>query len=240
MYWIMKQEYLKSLCRKLIEYDPNIVEIIQFGSSIYAPQYSRDIDILVITKKVKEYSGYLGAVNSEDVPVNIDVLVFDINDKPKRELLRGILGAFEVLYGSGKYLFKYAKDLGDPTFDEARSSLRIASSLLKLALETTNPLDKDRLYSEAFDSLFHAARIASMVYLSTEISRWGLIKRGLPEPYKTNFNEFIDTLHIKYFYNGDYPKDKVEEEFNKWFKKIERYVNDLELKLKEKIKHQKD
>jgi predicted nucleotidyltransferase len=228
----MKQEYLGELCKKLIKYDQDIVEIIQFGSSIYAPEYSKDIDLLVITKKAKEYSKYLDIANPKNAPINVDILVFNIDDKPRKELLRGILGAFKILYGSGEYLLKYAKELGDPTFEEAKSSLRVATSLLKLALETVNPLDKDRLCREAFDALFHAARIASMVYLSTEISRWSFIKRELPEPYKTNFNEFISTLHINYFYNGNYPKDKVKEEFYEWFKKVETYVNSLESKIK--------
>jgi len=228
----MKQEYLGELCKKLIKYDQDIVEIIQFGSSIYAPEYSKDIDLLVITKKAKEYSKYLDIANPKNAPINVDILVFNIDDKPRKELLRGILGAFKILYGSGEYLLKYAKELGDPTFEEAKSSLRVATSLLKLALETVNPLDKDRLCREAFDALFHAARIASMVYLSTEISRWDFIKRELPEPYKTNFNEFISTLHINYFYNGNYPKDKVKEEFYEWFKKVETYVNSLESKIK--------
>jgi predicted nucleotidyltransferase len=230
----MKQEYLEEICKKLIKYDQDIVEIIQFGSSVYAPEYSKDIDLLVITKKAKEYEKYFDIVNPENASINVDILVFNINEKPRKELLIGILGAFKILYGSGEYLLRYAKDLGDPTFEEAKSSLRIASSLLKLALETEDPLDKDRLCREAFDALFHAARIASMVYLSTEISKWGFIKKELPEPYRRNFNEFINTLHINYFYNGNYPKDKVKDEFQKWFKKVEEYVNSLELEIKKK------
>ncbi len=49
------------------------------------------------------------------------------------------MGSFKVLYGDGKFLLRYAERLGDPTFEEARSSLRVASSMLKLALETVNP-----------------------------------------------------------------------------------------------------
>ncbi|MEM2709131.1 MAG: hypothetical protein QW534_05725 [Candidatus Methanomethylicia archaeon] len=69
-------------------------------------------------------------------------------------------------------------------------------------METTNLLDMDRLIREAFDALFHAARIASMTYLSIEVSRWDLIRRELPEPYGDKFKEFIKVLHIKYFYHG--------------------------------------
>jgi hypothetical protein len=93
--------------------------------------------------------------------------------------------------------------------------LRVARRIFDLAKETVEPLDRDRLIREAFDSLFHAAKIAVMTYLSTEISRWGLPKRILPEPFNLQFRRFIDMLHIKYFYHGEYPKENVEEEFNK-------------------------
>jgi len=45
------------------------------------------------------------------------------------------LSAFKILCGSGEYLFKYAKDLDNPTFEEAKSSLRVAASLLSLHLK---------------------------------------------------------------------------------------------------------
>lgn len=230
--------YLEEVCKRLIEYDRDIVEIVQFGSSVYAPELSRDVDLLVVTKRVKEYEGYLDAANSGNSPVDIDVLVFSVDDRPKEELLRAVLGAFEVLYGSGEQLLRYAGELGDPTFEEAKSSLRVAASLLRLALETSNPLDRDRLCREAFDALFHAARIASMVYLSIDVGRWGLIKRGLPEPFKKSFNEFIRVLHIDFFYNGNYPKDKVDEEFRKWYEKVEKYINDLETRVKNELRGQ--
>jgi hypothetical protein len=227
---------LREFTKRLLEYDPDIVEVVQFGSSVYAPEYARDVDILVITRKMKEYNGYLDALNLEGSPINIDVLVLEVGKILKRDLLRSILGSFRLLYGEGKYLLEYAKYLGDPTFEEARSSLRVAASLLKLALETVNPLDKDRICREAFDTLFHAARIASMIYLSTEISRWDLIKRELPEPYRTSFNDSISTLHIKYFYNSEYPRENIEEEFNKWFRRVEEYISKLELEVKIKRK----
>jgi predicted nucleotidyltransferase len=230
--------YLEEVCKRLIEYDRDIVEIVQFGSSVYAPELSRDVDLLVVTKRVKEYEGYLEATNPENSPVDVDVLVFSVDDRPKEELLRAVLGAFEVLYGSGEQLLRYAGELGDPTFEEAKSSLRVAASLLRLALETSNPLDRDRLCREAFDALFHAARIASMVYLSIDVGRWGLIKRGLPEPFKKSFNEFIRVLHIDFFYNGNYPKDKVDEEFRKWYEKVEKYINDLETRVKNELRGQ--
>ena len=87
--------------------------------------------------------------------------------------------------------------------------------------------DRDRRIRTAFNSLFHAARIAAMSYLATENARWGRIKRRLPQPYRNEFEEFINTLHIDYFYNGNYPEN-YEEEFEKWYKKVEDFVRRLE------------
>ena len=207
--------WLKKICERLLKYDPDIVEIIQFGSSVYAPEYARDVDILVITRRSKDYDVYLDAVYDISPPFNIDVIVVEPTKELREDFIRSVLGAFNILYGSGEYILSYAKRLRDPTFEESRSMLRVARRIFDLTKETVEPLDKDRLIREAFDSLFHATRIAVMTYLSTEISRWGLPKRILPEPFNLQFRRFIDMLHIKYFYHGEHPKENVEEEFNK-------------------------
>jgi hypothetical protein len=226
------QDYLREVCRRLLEYDRDIVEIVQFGSSVYAPELSRDVDLLVVTRSVKEYAGYLDAANPEGGLIDVDVVVLGVGDRPREELLRGVLGAFRVLYGSGEHLRRYAEELGDPTFEEARSSLRVAAMLMGLALETTNLLDRDRLCREAFDALFHAARIASMTYLPAEAGRWGAMRRELPQPYRSRFDEFISVLHVKYFYNGEYPRDRAEEEFREWYRRVEAYISSLESEAK--------
>ena len=229
-----KEELLKEVCKELLKHDPDIVEIIQFGSSVYAPDLARDVDLLVISKDPKDYDVYLDAIDEVNPPFNVDVIVIKPDQKLKEELIRGILGAFNVLYGDGKYVLEYAKKLGDPTFKEARAALRAARDYLELALRTSDALLRDRHFREAFDSLFHAARIAAMTYLSTEVARWGLLRRMLPEPYNRQFREFIDVLHIKYFYNGEYPEDRVEEEFDRWHGMVEEFINSLEREVKRK------
>jgi hypothetical protein len=106
-----------------------------------------------------------------------------VGTKLREDFIRGVLGAFNILYGDGKHLLEYTKMLRDLTFDETGAALRVARRLFNLAKETSEVLDRDRLFREAFDSLFHAARIAVITYLSTEVSRWGLLRRMLPEPY---------------------------------------------------------
>lgn len=50
----------------------------------------------------------------------------------------------------------------------------------------------------------------------------------LPSPHKEEFREITNTLHIEYFYGGNYPRERVEEEFQKWLGKVEEYINKLE------------
>jgi len=48
------------------------------------------------------------------------------------------------------------------------------------------------------------------------------------------FRRFIDMLHIKYFYHGEYPRENVEEEFNEWYDEVKKFIDDLEFEAKMK------
>jgi len=61
------------ICRLLKDYDPDIVEVAQFGSSVYAPEYARDVDLLVITKRKKDYGGYLDCLDNFEIPFDVVV-----------------------------------------------------------------------------------------------------------------------------------------------------------------------
>ena len=213
-------EMKERICKRLLGYDKDIVEIIQFGSSVYAPEYARDVDLLVITKDKKEYGGYLDCL--ADLPFDTDVVVKEVGEKLRRAY--NILGAFVILHGDGGYLKEMTADF-DTGFDDARAALKVAVRYMKDASEEEEV--KDMHIRNSFNSLFHAARIAAMSYLATENARWGRIKRRLPQPYRNEFEEFINTLHIDYFYNGNYPVN-YEEEFEKWHKKVEDFVRRLE------------
>ena len=144
-----------------------------------------------------------------------------------------MLGSFRTLYGDGRFLLELARHLGDPTFEGARASLRAALDYFELSKRTGDDLVRERHVGEDFDLLLHAARIASMVYLSAEVGRWGLIRRELEEPYRSIFSTFIEVLHIRYFYNGEYLREGLEEEFSKWSKEVEEYISSLESRIRE-------
>ena len=217
---------LEKICRRLLEYDPNIAEIVQFGSSVYASKYAKDIDLLVTTKEEKDYSGYLDSVDELNLPFDVDIVVKKTGDKLKNSFACQVLGAFEILYGDGGHLVEMTANF-DPDFEEARAYIRGAKEYLELAKRTENKYDRDRNIRTAFNSLFHASRIAAMAFLSTKNVRWGRVKRRLLQPYRDKFDEFINILHIKHFYNGDYPQD-FEREFDKWHTEVESFVKELE------------
>lgn len=226
----LNEEKRDKICFLLKKYDPDIVEITQFGSSVYAPQYARDLDLFLITKKKKEYGLYLDATveiyDELDIPYNIDVVPHEIGEKIRKDFAMQVLGSSEVIYGDGSYLAEITKNF-DPSYEEAKATLLEAKEDLKSALQRRDEERKDIKIRAAFNGLFHAARIAAMVYLSIENTRWGRIKRELPSLYKEEFRKIIDTLHIDYFYNGNYPEN-YDEEFEKWHKRVKDFVRKLE------------
>jgi len=223
---ILSVEMKEGICKRLVGYDKDIVEIIQFGSSVYAPEYARDVDLLVITRRKKEYGGYLDCL--DELGMDFDVVVKEEGEVLRSDFACQILGAFEILHGDGRYLAEITKDF-DPSYEEAKSHLRRAREYLELAKRSADEYDKDGHIRTAFNELFHGSRVAAMVYLSMENTRWGQIKRRLPRHYRDEFEEFINVLHIDYFYNGNYPAN-YEEEFEKWYKRVEEFVSELEEK----------
>ena len=63
--------------------------------------------------------------------------------------------------------------------EEARAAWRAIRDYLKLVSRTSNALLKDRHFREALSSLFHAARIVVMAYLSKYIAKIRFIRRML-------------------------------------------------------------
>jgi len=214
-------------CRRLLVFDPGIVEVIVFGSIIYAPNYARDIDLLIITGHKKNYLEYLKVI--DDLPLNIDLSIFSTNERPRNDFLLHLLLGYEILYGSGKIVKEWLKSVS-LDIEEVYSRLRIAKRYFQLAFEVKNRYDRDTLIRDAFNSLFHAYRLASAIYLGLkreEAGRWGKeIRRNLPLELKREFEEAIRVLHIDYYYNGNYPHEDEELRriFEQWLKKAEKYV----------------
>jgi len=55
-------QWLPQICEALLRADPDILAVVQFGSSVYAPELALDLDLLVITKRKKDDGVYWNAV----------------------------------------------------------------------------------------------------------------------------------------------------------------------------------
>lgn len=219
------QRELDNVCRALLAADADIRDIILFGSFAYAPSLARDVDLVVTTGNRKDYGVYLDAV--VDFPLNVDVIVRQPGENIGDRIAWGVRAVGQVLVGDGETLKEVMK-VPAPTFEEARMLFVRADENWKIAQQEQKPFLKDDKYRDTFNKLFDVARNAVMAYLGSEETRWGRLRRSLPQTFEDRFRQIIDTLHISYSYHGDYPKDSVDEEFKRWRDRVEEFVDDLE------------
>jgi len=220
------QNMLQSLKESLLKADAKIEEIVQFGSSVYAPQLALDIDILVVTQKKRRFDIYWDAV--ADCPMNVDVIVVQKDGKIGDRIAWAIGGMGKLIYGDGEIVKRMVKEMPVPTYDEARQVLLNADDYLAVARNTTELTRREGHYRTAFNTLFDAARLAVMTYLNTEETRWGDLRKNLPPRFARRFRRIVNTLHVKYFYHSEYPRGSEEAEFGRWKRIVERFINDLE------------
>ncbi|NIR50082.1 nucleotidyltransferase domain-containing protein [candidate division KSB1 bacterium] len=223
-----QQVRLHQLCRALKEADPDIIDIIQFGSSVYAPDLARDIDLLITTHSKKDEDLYWDVFSELDV--GVDVLVRTPGQPMGQDIATSVRLMGKVLIGDGETLKEAEAYMSVPTFDRARKSLETADTNLTAAQKSKDEILQDEYYKLAFNRLFDSARLAVMAFLNTENSRWGQLRKALPKPYNEQFRRIINTLHIQYSYDGNYPKDDPNGAFVQWRQKVERFIESLEQK----------
>lgn len=216
---------LQDVCKALLAADPDICDIILFGSFAYAPSLARDVDLLVTTTSKKDYGVYLDAV--ADFPLEMDVVVRQPGDKIGDYIAWGVRAVGQILVGNGRTL-EEVMEVPAPTFQNARRLFVLAHENWESAQREKDLFLRDMRYRDSFSKLFDVARNAVMAYLGSEQTRWGRLRRALPQPFEDRFKQIIDTLHISYFYHGDYPKEQVDEEFKLWRDRVEEFVDDLE------------
>lgn len=115
-----------------------------------------------------------------------------------------------------------------PTFDRACLTLKTADTILAAAQQTTHVIERDEFYKVSYDRLFDAARYAVMAYLNTDNARWDQLRHLLPAPFDQEFRRIINTLHIQYSYDGNYPQHDPDGAFAKWRQTVEQFIQKLE------------
>jgi hypothetical protein len=220
-----RQTQLRQRCQALKEADADLIDVIQFGSSIYAPDLARDIDLLVTTRSKKDEDLYWDAFS--DLDLGVDVIVRTPGQPMGRDIATSVRLIGEVLYGNGQTLKEAEAYMDVPTFERARITLETADTVLASAQQSSS-IKKDEFYRVAFDRLFDAARYAVMAYLNTNNSRWGQLRGALPKPYNEQFRRIVNILHIQYNYDGNYPQNDPDGAFAKWRTEVEQFMRSLE------------
>jgi hypothetical protein len=216
------QRIVRALCAN----DPDIIEIVQFGSSVYAPRLACDLDLLILTRTKKEYGVYLDA--TAGYPRNVDVVVKEPSESMGADIALSILAFSKTLYGNGRTRKEATKTMAVPTFDRARNYLIMADEQMQRAPEEQKDDFRDARYRLAFDLLFDAVRYAAMTFLVLdEQTRWSELLKKLPAPFNKRFREFISYLHVQFKYQGTFPKDRVDETFQEWRGKVSAFVDAL-------------
>ena len=217
---------LRELSAALKRADPDIVDIIQFGSSVYAPDLARDVDLLITTRQRKDDDLYWEVFSGLDC--GVDVMVREPGQRVGGELAAHIYLLGEVLLGNGETLKEMETFMAVPTFDRAREALATADMIVAMARTSDSEIRRDEFYKVGFNRLFDASRYAVMAFLHTENARWGQLRKALPAPFDRQFREMINVLHIQYSYEGNYPKDDPERAFAEWRNRVEDFIRNLE------------
>lgn len=219
-------QWLPQICEALLRADPDILAVVQFGSSVYAPELALDLDLLVITKRKKDDGVYWNAVWSAGQPFWVDVVVVERGER--LGFLSAAVRAFgRLVFGDEEVVRGVTKEMPVPTFDEARQVLEVGCTYLQIATQEPNPVRREAHYRNAFNSLFDAARLAAMAFLLTEETRWGILADGLPDPFDQRFRAIIYDLHMAIFYRRELPLD-VEAEFERQRERVRQFIDDLE------------
>ena len=216
-------DLLRKIVRRLLEVDGSIRSIVLIGSFAWFPDLARDIDIVVITESNLPTDAYWDAV--ADFPKPVDVVVLRKGEKAKGLVLALRVGV--LLWGDEGAVKETIENMPVPTLKDAHDWLDLARDAVREGLTETDPDRQDKRFRNAFNLLFEAARVAAMWFLDTEEGRWGELRRQLPNPFSEQFRQFINTLHIAYWYDGDYPQERVEEEFERWRREVLAFIDGL-------------
>ncbi len=219
-----ESELLDIIVKRLIEFDSKISAIVLIGSFSWFPELARDVDIVVITESDLPSDAYWDVVS--DLPKPVDIVVLR-----RGEAVKGLALALKVgvlLWGDVEAVKEATKNMPVPTLKDAHDWLALAKEALNEGFSETDPDRQDKRFRTAFNLLFEAARVAAMWFLDTEEGRWGELRRQLPQPFSEQFRQFINTHHIAYWYEGDYPQDLVADEFERWHNEVVSFIDGLQ------------
>jgi len=163
-----------------------------------------------------------------NLDLGADVIVRVPGQPMGKDIAASIRLMGNLLCGNGQTLKEAEVYAAVPTFERARIILETADANFVAAQQNEDAVLKDEFYKIAYDRLFDAARYAVMAYLNTDNARWGQLRHLLPPPFDQEFRRIINTLHIQYSYDGNYPQNDPDGAFAKWRQQVEQFIQKLE------------
>ncbi len=73
-----------------------------------------------------------------------------------------------------------------------------------------------------------------MAFLNIDETCWGILRGQLPQPYQDGFRKIAANLHIRFWYEGDYPHENTEWHFQTWRDRVAQFIADLERTISQK------
>jgi predicted nucleotidyltransferase len=213
-------------------------DAILIGSAVLAPDTARDLDIVVTAAELSEGQREMLQAALEDAAGRpVDLIVRQPGDVLGSLALA--IAAGDVLKGRGESRREAVASLERAgglvsSFDEAEASLRAAERILAWAAGEVAAQDRLEWYKTAFDKLFHAARVAALCYRGGDSTRWGGLQKQLPPPFGQRFQTFVETLHIRYAYDGRIPDGREEDEFTVWKAAVREFIDEMRARVVER------
>jgi predicted nucleotidyltransferase len=223
--------------------DAPIRDAVLIGSSVYAPDLARDIDVVVTAEQPKQVQDALRSLLEDAAGRSVDLIVRTSGEDVGNLALA--IRAGEILAGEGETIreanmsFEHSGG-AENSFKQAKVCLELADELFQAAARRTDPEEKIRRLMGAFDQLFHAARIAALCYLGRTSSGWGKVDQVLPPPFAAQFRSMAQTLHIQYGYEGRVTEARAAAEFETWKERVQVFVDALRERVMEHERHDRE
>lgn len=217
---------LQKLCESLRQADPDIVDIIQFGSSVYAPDLARDIDILVTTRAKKD-DAYWDAI-ADDAFDDVDLMVKEHGEPLGRDIALSVVATGQVLYGDGEVANEAKSFIHPAAYDHAKMHLEIACEDFSLAYQRKEGIIHEERCRLAYENLFRAARYAAMTYVAFGRAGEEQSRLMLPPELDEQFHRIIKALHVEFQTEGTSMQNRPDAAFDRWRQVVSEFIEDLE------------
>lgn len=115
------------------------------------------------------------------------------------------------------------------TFENTYKALKDAREKFTLAM-SLDPSERDGQVKVAYFALYDAARLANTLYVARKLR--GMEEGGLMSWARNEFQAITEILFVTYYRQGNFPRQDLQADFDRWFERAAVYINRLHEGLK--------